>query len=310
MASVETTKNNSGHTSVLVPELLEYLNPKPGGLYLDVTFGAGGHTRAILDHEPKCSVIALDWDAASIDAYLPELQAIYGKRIQLVWGNFAHLYAIVKKIGVTKVDGIIADFGTSQMQIFDRAGFSFNRDTKLDMRMSPAHQLVTAAQVINTSEEEKLKQIFLQLGEERNAALIARAILQRRQKKKFETTLDLAELVASVMPQRGPRRIHPATKVFQALRIYVNHELENIQAFLSAAVPLLVPGGRLVCISFHSLEDRLVKQFYRDQELAGFGTLITKKVVTPSDFEIATNPSSRSAKLRVLERTDREKSSF
>jgi 16S rRNA (cytosine1402-N4)-methyltransferase len=302
MASIETAHTHVGHKTVLVEEVLEYLNPKPGGVYLDVTFGAGGHTRAILEREPGSSVIALDWDVESIETYAPQFQGAYGNRVRIVWGNFAQLYAIAKKIGLKNVDGIIADFGTSQMQLFERAGFSFNRDTVLDMRMSPAHQLVTAAQLINTALEEKLKEIFLQLGEERHATLIARAIVQRRQKKKFETTMDLADVVASVIPIRGPRRIHPATKVFQALRMYVNHELENIHSFLCAARDMLVPGGRLLCISFHSLEDRLVKQFYRDQELASLGTVITKKVVIASDEEIARNPSSRSAKLRVFER--------
>jgi 16S rRNA (cytosine1402-N4)-methyltransferase len=302
MASVVDRTASVGHKSVLVTEVLEYMAPKAGGLYLDVTFGAGGHTRALLDKVQGSTVIGLDWDMQSIETYAPPLQAVYGNRLRMLWGNFAQLYAIAKKERMRNLDGILADFGTSQMQLFDKAGFSFSHDTPLDMRMSPAHQLITAAQLVNTASEEKLKQIFLQLGEERHAGLVAHAITERRQKKKFSTTTDLASVVASVIPVRGPRRIHPATKVFQALRIFVNHELDNIRAFLCEAVRLLAPGGRLVCISFHSLEDRVVKDFYREQEAAGVGHVVTKKVVIPSEEEVGNNPSSRSAKLRVFER--------
>lgn len=300
MAPIEDTKKQ-GHTPVLIAELLEYLITKPKGVYLDVTFGAGGHTRALLEQDPSCTVIALDWDKKSLETYGAPLQEQYGKRLRLIWGNFAQLYAIAKKERIGKVDGILADFGTSQMQIFERAGFSFSRDTPLDMRMSPAHQLVTAEQVVNTASQEKLKQIFLQLGEEKHAARVAQAIIQQRQQKKFSTTQELVDVVVSIIPHRGNQRIHPATKIFQALRMYVNHELDNIRAFIAEAVRLLAPGGRLACISFHSLEDRLVKDLYRDQEGEGKGHVITKKVVVASPEEIAHNPSSRSAKLRVFE---------
>ena len=291
----------TGHKPVLTEEVLTYLNPQAGKRYLDATFGAGGHTRAILEHEPNCSVIALDWDAQSIETYEPALKERYGERVTVLWGNFARLYHVLKKKNITQVDGILADFGTSQMQLADRAGFSVRRDTQLDMRMSPAHQQVTAAQVINSSTEEKLRDIFFQLGEERYARAVARAIVKRRQQKKFTTTLDLSTVVARAIPTRGPTRIHPATKVFQALRMYVNHELENMSAFFAAAMRVLSPGGRLVCISFHSLEDRLVKQFFREKEQGGEVRIVTKKVVVASEEEVARNPSARSAKLRALE---------
>ncbi|HEV2916736.1 MAG TPA: 16S rRNA (cytosine(1402)-N(4))-methyltransferase RsmH [Candidatus Babeliales bacterium] len=301
MASITDNKESRGHTAVLVQEVVDYLITKPGGMYLDVTFGAGGHTQAILEKDKTCRVIALDWDMRTLDTYGPPLKELYGERLCLLWGNFAQLYAIVKKEHIPKMHGILADFGTSQMQLFERAGFSFSIDTPLDMRMSPAHQLVTAAQVVNSSSEEKLKQIFWQLGQERFSGLIARAIVQRRQEKKFSMTNDLAKVVASAIPIKGNKRLHPATKVFQALRIYVNHELENIRSFLAEATRLLLPGGRLVCISFHSLEDGLVKDFYKNRELEGIGHIITKKVIVPSQKEVDQNPSSRSAKMRVFE---------
>lgn len=300
MASVT---GNIPHKTVLKREVIEYLALKPGGLYIDATFGAGGHTRAILDAEPTAQVIAFDWDLNSVEQYVPPLQALYGDRLRIVWSNFSQLYMHLKKMRVMHVDGILADFGTSQMQLASRPGFSFNTDTPLDMRMSPAHQAVTAAQVVNTASEEKLIEIFRQLGEERHARAIARAIIVQRAEKKIITTHMLAALVMRVVPrEQGPRRIHPATKVFQALRMYVNHELDNITAFLAAALRVISPGGRVVCISFHSLEDRIVKDTFRQEEEAQHGMIITKRVVVPTDEEINLNSSSRSAKLRVFQR--------
>lgn len=288
------------HKTVLVNEVLDYLNPQPNKLYCDVTFGSGGHTKAILEKEPQCKVVALDWDATSIETYAPALEEQYNDRLMLLWGNFAHLYRILKKAGVTKVDGILADFGTSQMHLKERAGFSFYRDSPLDMRMSPAHQQLTAEQVINKSSEEKLCELFWQLGQEAHAKKIAQAILEARQKKKITTTRELALLIEKIVPRkmRGAK-IHPATKVFQALRMYVNQELNNIHGFLSGALQVLQPGGLLLCISFHSLEDRVVKQFFKDRSEEGILETITKRVVVATPEEIAQNPSARSAKLRV-----------
>ncbi|HEX4068575.1 MAG TPA: 16S rRNA (cytosine(1402)-N(4))-methyltransferase RsmH [Candidatus Babeliales bacterium] len=286
------------HKTVMVDEVLQYLNPQPTKIYCDVTFGSGGHTKAILDKQPKCRVVALDWDATSIETYAPELEAQYQDRLQILWGNFAHLYRLFQKAKIGKVDGILADFGTSQMHIKERAGFSFSRDTELDMRMSPAHQQITAEQVINKSPEDKLCEIFWQLGQESHAKKIVAAIIEARQKKPIQTTRELAMLIEKVVP-RGRSKIHPATKVFQALRMYVNHELNNITGFLSGAMQVLNPDGLLLCISFHSLEDRIVKQFFKDKEAEGKLEIITKHVVVPTAEEIAKNPSSRSAKLRV-----------
>jgi len=290
------------HKTVMVQEVLHYLNPKPGRTYCDVTFGSGGHTKAILDQESRCKVVALDWDATSIETYAPELEERYGDRLHIIWGNFANLYRLLQKANVGKVDGIIADFGTSQMHLKERAGFSFSRDSELDMRMSPAHQQVTAEQVINRSSEEKLREIFWQLGQETHAKKIAAALIEERQKRPIVTTRQLAEIIEKIIP-RSLRlsKIHPATKVFQALRIYVNQELNNITGFLSGALQVLNPGGILLCISFHSLEDRIVKQFYKEKSEEGRLAIITKRVVVPTAEEIAQNPSARSAKLRVAQ---------
>ncbi|BDC34625.1 ribosomal RNA small subunit methyltransferase H [Candidatus Dependentiae bacterium Noda2021] len=293
---MKTLKPVAVHKAVLTNQVLEYLDPQPGKTYLDVTFGSGGHTRAILEKEPTCKVISMDWDTRAFELFAEPLVEEFGSRFTMLWGNFAHLYKSLKKAGIEKVDGVLADFGTSQVQISQRPGFSVYRDTPLDMRMSPAHQKLTAAEVLNKSSEEKLRELFFQLGEDRNSKLIARAIIAERQKAKFRTTGQLVDLIDRVVPAKG-RKIHPATKVFQALRIYVNDELNNIQALLSTSLSILNPEGRLVCISFHSLEDRIVKQFivqHKDQ----FENL-TPRVVTAEPEELRANPSARSAKLRA-----------
>ncbi|HEV2601929.1 MAG TPA: 16S rRNA (cytosine(1402)-N(4))-methyltransferase RsmH [Candidatus Babeliales bacterium] len=298
---METPEQSVGHKSVLIQEVLEYLNIKPGGVYLDVTFGVGGHTRAILEKEPTCRVIAIDWDQNILEEYGEPMVQEFGSRLVLVWGNFAHLYKLLKKMDVEKFDGILADFGTSQVQITERPGFSVHRDTPLDMRMSVAHQKTTAEIVINSATEETLCEIFWQYGDEGRARQIVRAIIEARSKKRIRTTKQLADIVARAAPEKLHRRVHPATKVFQALRIYVNKELDNITAFLAIAVSHLNPDGRLVCISFHSLEDRLVKQFFKDQTILGAVTDLAPKGVVGTDQEIATNPSARSARLRVVQ---------
>jgi len=291
------------HKPVLVEEVLHYLDPKPGKTYLDVTFGSGGHTRAILEKEPKCNVIAMDWDKISLDKYGSKLVEEFPKRLRLVWGNFSLLYKILKKEKIESVDGILADFGTSQMQITERSGFSVYKDTDLDMRMSPAHQKMTAAKVLQDSSEEKLRELFWQLGEERYSKQIAKAIVTERKKKKITKTKQLADLIEKVVPKNRERRqkIHPATRVFQALRIYVNKELDNILSFLWAACKVINPSGRLVCISFHSLEDRMVKNFFKEKADEGILEILTKKVVIAGGEELKANPSARSAKLRAAE---------
>ncbi len=287
------------HISVLPDEVRTYLAPKPGGIYVDATFGGGGHTRVILDAEPTCTVVGLDWDTNAFDTNAPLLEQEYGDRFIPMLGSFTHLSRILKKLNITKVDGIIADFGTSQFQIKNLPGFSFNVPTPLDMRMSPGHFKTTAYDVVNKATEAELAKIFFEYGEERASRKIARLIVESRKKKPLKTTTDLADLVKKIIKPYS-RSIHPATKVFQALRIFVNDELNNIKSLLATSLRVLNPQGRIVCISFHSLEDRIVKHFFKahTDEL----TILTKKVVTPTEEELQRNPSSRSAKLRAAEK--------
>lgn len=287
------------HKSVMTKQVIEYLYPRNNGIYVDATFGVGGHTRAILEAASDCQVIAFDWDDKALEQYGEPLRDEFGDRLTLVWGNFAHLYKLLRKQGHREVDGILADFGTSQVQITDRDGFSIYRDTPLDMRMSRSHGKLTAQEILAQSSQEELQEIFWQYGQESHGRAIARAIVKERKLKPLKTTKQLAELIERVIPFTKGRKIHPATKVFQALRIYINRELDNITAFLHGAYSLLKPDGRIVCISFHSLEDRLVKQFFREKEDKSVMRVLTPKIVVPDDEEIQQNPSSRSARLRA-----------
>ncbi len=294
--------NSTYHKPVLVHEVIEYLDPQPNKLYLDATFGGGGHTRAILEAEPSCKVIALDWDTKALELNGERLQQEFPDRLTLAWGNFTNTKKLLADNGIQKVDGILADFGTSQFQIFERAGFSFARESALDMRMSPSHQKMTAAELVNKATAEKLSDIFFELGEERYAHRIADAIVEARKKGYIKTTTQLADIVKHAVPLAYAKgRIHPATRTFQALRIYINHELENIKMFLPTACSLINSKGRLVLISFHSLEDRMVKQFFKQKEIDGIAQIITKSAISATDIELRENPSSRSAKLRALE---------
>ncbi len=301
--------NNSNikpaHKSVLVSEVLQFLDPKPGKTYVDATLGCGGHTSAILDLEPTCKVIGIDWDQKSIEQNAPILKEKYGDRINILWGNFAHLYKLLKNEGIKNVDGILADFGTSQLQIHEREGLSFMTDTPLDMRMSKSHYHITAATILNTCTENELANILFEYAEERNAKKIARAIVTKRKTESFKTTRQLVELIESIIPRytnKGKKHTHPATKTFQALRIAVNNELENIRSFLHASLPFLAPKGKLVCISFHSLEDRIVKNFFKEKESLLELKILTPKAITASNTELELNQSARSAKLRAAEK--------
>ncbi len=286
------------HISVLPNEVLEYLAPKPDGIYVDATFGGGGHTRLILEAEPTCTVLGFDWDMNALDINAPPLEEKYGDRFVPILGSFAHLSKILKKRGYDKVDGILADFGTSQYQIKKLPGFSFTIDSPLDMRMSPGHYKTTAYDVINKATEKELAEIFFTYGEERASRKIAKLIVEERRKKPIRTTLELANIIKKIVKPYS-RSVHPATKVFQAIRIFVNDELKNIKALLTQSLTTLKPGGRIVCISFHSLEDRIVKQFFKEHK--DQLEILTKKIVIPTEEEIKENPSSRSAKLRAAQ---------
>lgn len=289
------------HVPVLLEEAITALNPSKDGNYLDVTFGQGGHTRALLERYPEINVFALDWDSESIDRNGPPFHVLYPDRFSLIWGNFANLYKIAKKNNLPKFDGILADFGTTTEQLIEGKGFSFYKDTFLDMRMSTAHYKVTAAEILNSASLKELQFIFSNYGEEQFSNTIAQLIVDKRVEEPFKTTVQLASLIEKVIGWRK-KGFHPATKIFQALRIAVNHELDNIKAFLPAASDALEIGGRLVCISFHSLEDKIVKQFMQQRELNGNFKIINKKVIQATEEEISKNRPSRSACLRILER--------
>lgn len=279
------------HRSVLSQELIAGLAICPGGHYLDATVGGGGHSELILSANPDVRVTAIDQDAQAIAAAEARL-APYGDRIQFWRGNFVD-YQPPESL----FDGIIADLGVSsaQLDIPDR-GFSFRHQAPLDMRMDQ-RQSLTAAQIINHWDETQLANIIYEYGEERLSRRIARAIVERRP---FETTTQLAEAIARVVPKKYRYgRIHPATRTFQALRIAVNQELSSLEKFLNCAPRWLKPGGRIGIISFHSLEDRLVKHHLRDSPIL---RVLTKKPITPQPTERDENPRARSAKLRLAER--------
>ncbi|PCI74021.1 16S rRNA (cytosine(1402)-N(4))-methyltransferase [Candidatus Dependentiae bacterium] len=291
------------HRTVLLQEAIDALNIKPNSTIVDATFGGGGHTRALLEQHPTIKVIALDWDTAAIKKNSSELLEEFGDRLTITWANFANIYRVLKKAGIKRVDGILADLGTSQFQIKHKDGFSFSVDTPLDMRMSNAHSYVTAASFLAHKSEKDLTNIFFKYGEEKKSKRIAQAIVEARSKRRIVTTGDLTDIILSVVPniqyKNGKRQIHPATRVFQALRIAVNHELEHIETFLKAVPEVLASEGRLVVISFHSLEDRIIKTFIQEKHTVLKN--LTKKPIGPSEDERYYNPSSRSSKMRIAE---------
>lgn len=295
-------RNTQKHIPVLVQEVLYYLDVKPKELYVDVTLGGGGHTRAILEQNKSCKVIGIDWDKSVIDSTGKQLQEEYPNRFFPVWGNFSKVYQLIQKAGFSQVHGILADFGTSQIQINNSPGLSVYKDSFLDMRLSSAHFKTTAYDVINTFSEKALADIFYTYADERYGRKIAQAIVLERKQKKIKTTTELAALIERIVPHTH-RTIHPATKVFQALRIFVNKELENIESFLINTTQILAHGGRLVCISFHSLEDRRVKQFLKNRNKLSFPQayyeILTKNVCVALPAELEQNKSARSARLRA-----------
>jgi 16S rRNA (cytosine1402-N4)-methyltransferase len=290
----------STHIPVLLQETIEALQVQPGGRYIDCTLGGGGHAVAILEHSsPGGQLLGIDADPEAIKIAGGKLEA-YDSSVLLINDNFANLEANCIKYDFLPVHGILFDLGLSSLQLDDsRRGFSFQYDGFLDMRFSP-DQEVTAADIINTRSESELDYIIKTYGEEVYSRRIARHIIKQRPVK---TTLQLAQIIEQATGGRRGR-IHPATKTFQALRIAVNQELEHLKTALKQAVDLLGFNSRLVVISYHSLEDRIVKQFMREEASAEKARLrlINKKVITPSEAEVQLNPRSRSAKLRAAER--------
>jgi 16S rRNA (cytosine1402-N4)-methyltransferase len=301
------------HIPVLVRPVLEYLGVHDAGVYVDATFGAGGYTRAILA-AANASVVAIDRDASAIARGAGLAQEAQG-RLTLVQDRFSSLDRVVRDRGLSQVDGVVCDLGVSSMQLDEaERGFSFRHDGPLDMRMENAGP--TAADLIAAASERDLAFIIKSLGEERHARAVARAIVAARAQAPIRTTFELAAVVERVVRSR-PGTIHPATRTFQALRIFLNEELDELAAALGAAEAVLKPGGRLVVVSFHSLEDRIVKTFLVERGRQSGGSrhvpevarpaptfrLLTGRPVTPDDAETAANPRARSAKLRAAERT-------
>ena len=282
------------HTPVLIEEVLHYLNPQSGGHFIDATVGAGGHAAAILERTaPSGRLLAIDQDREAL-ALARERLIAYELRTVFVRANFSEIVDVAASEGFLEVEGVLADLGVSSMML-DQAerGFSFQSDGPLDMRMDQRQQL-TAADIVNHTKERELADIIYQLGEERRSRPLARAILRSRP---YHSTRDLVRAIESVSGKPRYGRIHPATRTFMALRLAVNHELENLGTFLDVAPDLLKKGGRMVVISFHSLEDRIVKHRMRAQ-----GGVLTKKVIRAQDAERDRNPRARSAKLRAVER--------
>jgi len=301
------------HTPVMVPEIMQALKTQPGGRYIDGTLGEGGHSKSILNAvEPGGQVLGLDADAEAITVATERLME-HGDAFLAINTNFRDIRATALRYEFVPVHGVLFDLGVSSLQL-DREsrGFSFRRSDPLDMRFSFDQQL-TAADIVNEYAESELADLIFHLGEDRAARRIARLIVQKRP---INTSLELAELIEKVSPRRG-KRMHPATRTFQAIRIAVNDELSALETALEQAVSLLGQGGRLAVISYHSLEDRIVKNFIRKQAsdcICPPGTpvcrcnhlatlkMISRRPLTPTDSEIETNQRSRSAKLRVAER--------
>jgi 16S rRNA (cytosine1402-N4)-methyltransferase len=291
------------HVPVLLKEAMDFLRVRPGGTYVDCTLGMGGHAEAIFQQlGPSGQLLGFDRDTEALALAKKRLERTRERmpsgapRLELIGEAFS---AVSRHIAPGSVDGMLADFGVSSLQLDEaRRGFSFQAEGPLDMRMDPRSG-PTAEQVVNEASERELADLIYEFGEERRSRTVARAIVRGRP---ITTTRQLARIVASAVPPMKNSPIHPATRTFQALRIYVNRELDEIRALLEAAPRLLKPSGRLVVISFHSLEDRIAKDSLRNGAKQGIWTVLTKKPVTAGEEEIERNPRSRSAKLRAAER--------
>ncbi|MFC1659691.1 16S rRNA (cytosine(1402)-N(4))-methyltransferase RsmH [Pseudomonadota bacterium] len=303
--------NTLPHKSVMLHELLASLAPKDNEVYIDCTFGAGGHSTAILKTS-NCIVYGIDRDK-TVEKFTNKLKEEFPKRFHFINGKFGNLENLLKQQNIGKVDGIILDLGVSSMQLDEGPrGFSFQKKARLDMRMGSG--TLNAYDVVNKSQESHLADILYNYGDEVKARQIAKAIIEKRKKKPIETTTELASIVREFYPKASKTKIDPATKTFQAIRIFVNDELEELTKVLNASINVLKKGGRLVVITFHSLEDKIVKDFmrresgYSERKISKYKektetfnfTLGVKKAIAPSDEEILDNIRSRSAKLRYV----------
>lgn len=316
-ASLDSTAENQAHIPVLLTETLEFLDTANGGTFIDATLGLGGHTEAILQSSAEATIIGIDQDAAAIEKATGRLAA-FGDRFRAVHANFAEIENVWHDLGEPPINGMLADLGVSSFQL-DTAerGFSFRFDAPLDMRMDQSADTETAFDLLETLSEEELANIIYEFGEERFSRRIARRIVEKRKLRETpKTTRELAELIEKTV--RTKEKIHPATRTFQALRIAVNRELDVLQDFIASAIDILPIGGRLAIISFHSLEDRIVKNAFR--RLAGQNLdaprlpielpkrieILTRRPVQATEHEILRNPRARSAKLRACQKLKTE----
>ena len=288
------------HTPVMVDEVDTHLEPSRGGVFVDCTIGLGGHARRMLD-AGATRVIGIDRDPDAL-AQAREVLRAYGDRVSLVHSDSRNLVGVLDACGTDVVDGVLDDLGVSSMQLDspDR-GFSFRRDEPLDMRMDRSSG-ATAADMLAAVDARTLADVIYAFGEERHARRVARAIVEAGRTRRIETTGRLADIVRKAVPRKGYSRIDPATRTFQAIRIWVNRELEDLDGFLTRAAGRLAPAGRLVVITFHSLEDRVVKHTLRTLQANGALTIRTKRPQVPTEAEIERNPRARSAKLRAATR--------
>lgn len=295
-----STASDPVHTPVLVDEVIAHLAPRPGGVYVDCTVGLGGHTAALVAAGAG-RVIGIDRDPAAL-VHARARFAADGSSVELVHADYRDLAALLRRCGVEQIAGAVADLGVSSMQVDDPArGFSFKQSGPLDMRMDQS-QGTTLADRLEEIDASALADVIWQFGEERQSRRVARAIVRARDDGALRTTSDLASAVRRAAGGGRWQRLDPATRTFQALRIWVNAEIEGLGAFIDTAVTSLQPGGRLAMIAFHSLEDRAVKHTMRRLAADGLVTVLTKRPIVPADEEIARNPRARSARLRVLEK--------
>jgi len=291
----------AAHEPVMVAEVLDLLAPSRGGLFVDCTVGLGGHSRALLEAGAD-RVLGLDRDPSAL-AVAREALAAFGERVELVHADYRELDRVLGERGIDGVSGTLADLGVSSMQLDEEGrGFSFRRDEPLDMRMDRT-QGPSAADLLRDVAEGELADVIYQFGEERHSRRVARAIVRARAETPIDTTGRLAAIVRRAVPHHGYQRIDPATRTFQALRIWVNRELDGLDAFLERAARRLLEGARLAVITFHSLEDRIVKHTFRaiakaDEQLR----IVTRRPLSAADGEVERNPRARSAKLRAIER--------
>ena len=292
---------SSAHEPVMVAEVLTLLKPGRGGLFVDCTVGLGGHSRALLE-AGAARVLGLDRDLSAL-ALARETLAAFSDRIELVHADYRELDRVLDERGIERVAGTLADLGVSSMQLDGEGrGFSFRRDEPLDMRMDQSRG-PSVADLLRDVPETELADVIFQFGEERHSRRVARAIVTARRESPIETTGRLAAIVRRAVPYKGHQRIDPSTRTFQALRIWVNRELDGLDAFLAHATRRLLANARLAVITFHSLEDRVVKHTFRALEKTGDGLrILTKRPLVPADEEVVRNPRARSAKLRAIER--------